>query len=251
MSKYTEAEIINNLCIVKDIYLISLRLPFLFQAKAGQFCILRLNKRFDPLLGRPFSIFDSNKNVVRFLYRVKGKGTAILSKMKKGEVLYFTGPLGRWYPYPENNFVVIAGGIGLASVYYLIKNFPKKAFLFYGVKTEKEILFYEKLKKMTKKVYISTENVKQDAIAEYTGVVTELFKDKGANLNLPVYACGPMIMLKELKKIIKETVPCYVAVEERMACGVGACLGCVIETSRGLKRICTDGPVFELRELKL
>lgn len=250
MSKYTKAEIISNLCIAEDIYLISLALPFPFQAKPGQFCILRLNIRFDPLLGRPFSIFDSDKNIIKFLYRVKGKGTTILSKMKEGETLYIIGPLGRWYPYPEGDFTVIAGGIGIASVYYLMKNFPNRAFLFYGVKGEKEILFYEELQKITKKIYVSVENTLQNK-SEYKGVVTNLFKEKGVNLNLPLYACGPMIMLKELKKIIKNTIPCYVAVEEKMACGVGACLGCVIETQEGLKRVCTDGPVFEIKELKL
>lgn len=247
MSKYTEAEIISNLCVTGDIYLICLNLPFSFQAKPGQFCILRLNNRFDPLLGRPFSILDLDEKVVKFLYRIKGKGTALLSKMKEGETLYITGPLGRWYPYPEEEFIVIAGGIGIASVYYLIKKFPGRAHLFYGVRTEREILFYEKLKELTKKIYISTER----GSSEYTGVVTDLFKEKGKALNLPLYACGPMVMLKELKKIIKNNNPCYVAVEERMACGVGACLGCVIETQEGLKRVCTEGPVFELRELRL
>lgn len=254
MNKYTKAEIISNLCVEADIYLISIHLRFSFQAKPGQFCILKLNNRFDPLLGRPFSVFDSDENIVKFLYRVKGKGTSLLSKMKEGETVYITGPLGRWYPYPDGDFGVIAGGIGLASLYYLMKKFPKRAFLFYGVKAEKEILFYEELKKLTKKIYVSVENAplkKLNGISGYRGVVTDLFKEKGENLKIPLYACGPLAMLKELKKIIKNTVPCYVAVEERMACGVGACLGCPIETVEGLKMVCTDGPVFEIKELRL
>lgn len=248
MNKFTEAEIISNQLITKDVYLVSVQPSFPLRAFPGQFCIIRVNQRLDPFLGRPFSIFDLNEKVIKFLYRVKGKGTVTLSKMKKGETVSITGPLGRWYPYPEGEFVIIAGGIGLASVYYLMRKFPKKAYLFYGIRSEKEILFYKELKKLAKKVYISTEN----GTAGYRGVVTDLFKEKGLSLNLPVYACGPMIMLEELKKIIEETnLSCYVAVEERMGCGIGACLGCVIKTNEGFKRVCTDGPIFELREIQL
>lgn len=248
MNKLFKSKIINNEAITEEIYLISLEFPENIETKPGQFCILRLNERLDPLLGRPFSIFDHVSGEIKFLYRVKGKGTRILSNLKKDDFLTITGPFGRGYPFPQGDFIVIAGGIGLASVYYLIKKFPKKAHLFYGVRNEKEILFYEELNELAKHVYISTE---KETSYTYRGVVTELFKEKGKNLSLPIYACGPMIMLKELKKIISENQTCYIATEERMACGVGACLGCVIETKQGLKRVCTDGPVFEIRELLL
>lgn len=228
--------------------MISVELPFEIQAKPGQFCILKINQRFDPLLGRPFSIFDIEGSTVKFLYRVKGRGTTILSKLKEGDVVTVTGPFGRWYPYPEDEFVVVAGGIGIASVYYLIKKFPKKAYLFYGVRSEEEILFYDELNSLAKKLFLSTESGSMG----YKGVVTDLYKKEALNLNLPIYACGPMVMLKSLKHILEGTsIPCYVAVEERMACGVGACLGCVINTNQGLKRVCTDGPVFEIKEVVL
>ncbi|GAB5046682.1 dihydroorotate dehydrogenase electron transfer subunit [Thermodesulfovibrio sp. TK110] len=248
MNKLFKSKIITNEAVTEEIYLISLEFPENIETKPGQFCILRINERLDPLLGRPFSIFDHLPGEIKFLYRVKGKGTRILSSLKKGELLTITGPFGRGYPFPHGDFIVIAGGIGLASVYYLIKKFPKKAHLFYGVRNEKEILFYEELKEFAKHVYISTE---KETSHTYRGVVTELFKEKGKNLSLPIYACGPMIMLKELKKIVKEEQPCYIATEERMACGVGACLGCVIRTKQGFKRVCTDGPVFEIKELLL
>ncbi len=248
MSKFTEAKIISNEPLTGDIYLISIAVSTSSQKpKPGQFYILKLNQRFDPLLGRPFSIFDYEDNTVKFLYRVKGRGTTILSQTEKGEKVFLTGPLGRNYPVPSGDFVVIAGGIGIASVYYLIKQFPKRAYLFYGVRNKEEVLFHESLLQLAKEVCISTEC----GSLGYQGVVTEVFKEHGLKLNLPVYACGPMIMIKELKKILKDkSIPCYVAVEERMACGIGACLGCVIETEEGLKRVCTDGPVFDLGMLK-
>lgn len=248
MNKVTQAKIVDNESLTDDIFLISLEIPEPIESKPGQFCILRMNERLDPLLGRPFSIFDYEGNIINFLYRVKGKGTEILSKMDKDQNVLLTGPLGRWYPYPEKDFVVIAGGIGLASVYYLMKKFRNRAYFFCGGRSEQEILFYNEVKTFAKEVYISTEY----GTTGYRGVVTDLFKEKGLMLNLPVYACGPMVMLKELKRIVQgSSIPCYVAVEERMACGIGACLGCAIETREGLKRVCTDGPIFELKELML
>lgn len=248
MNKLTEAEIIGNKPLTEEVYLISLKTPYTIKSKPGQFFIIRTNQRLDPLLGRPFSAFDIEENTIKFLYRIKGKGTVILSKLKKGDKITISGPFGKWYPFPENDFVVIAGGIGIASVFYLIKSFPQKAILFYGAKEKKEIFFSKELKKLTKQLYIATECGSLD----YKGLVTEVFKEKGINLKLPIYSCGPMPMLKELKKILKDIkTPCYVAVEERMACGVGACLGCVMETKEGLKRVCTEGPVFEIGELNL
>ncbi|GLI54093.1 dihydroorotate dehydrogenase electron transfer subunit [Thermodesulfovibrio yellowstonii] len=248
MNKLFKSKVISNEALTEEIYLISLEIPDDVETKPGQFCILRVNQRLDPLLGRPFSIFEHEKGEIKFLYRLKGKGTNILTKLKKGDSITLTGPFGRWYPLPQGDFIVIAGGIGLASVYYLIKKFPQRAYLFYGVRNEKEILFYEELKRLSKQLYISTENETSYA---YKGVITELFREKSIQLPFPIYACGPMMMLKELKKIVNENRLCYVATEERMACGVGACLGCVIKTREGFKRVCTDGPVFELKELVL
>lgn len=248
MNKVFLAEVLENQPLSDTVYLISLRTPFQVEAKAGQFFILRIDQRFDPLLGRPFSIFDIEGDVLKFLYRVRGRGTTLLSQIKATSKLWIHGPFGRWYPFPKDEFVVLAGGIGLGSVFYLIKRFPGKAHLFYGAKEKKEIFFIDELKGLSKTVYFTTECGSID----YRGVVTDLFNEKGLHLELPVYCCGPMAMISELKKILsKKSQPCYVAVEERMACGVGACLGCVVATEGGYKRVCTDGPVFEIRELRL
>ncbi len=249
MNKILQGKIIKNQALTERVYLISLKIPFSIDAKPGQFFILRMNERHDPLLGRPFSIYDLEGDKLSFLYRVKGKGTKILSKLHIDEEIQLTGPFGRWYPFPKDDYVVIAGGIGIASVYYLMKKFPKKAYLFYGARDKKEIFFYDELKNIAKDICISTEC----GAVDYKGVVTEAFREKGINLNLPIYACGPMVMIKELKNLLrdKKEMHCFVAVEERMACGLGACLGCVIETTDGLKRVCTEGPVFNLNELKL
>lgn len=248
MNKIFKGQIIKNQALTENVYSLSLKIPVKIDAKPGQFFLLRVNNRFDPLLGRPFSIFNLEEDKLDFLYRVKGKGTKILSSIHEGEEIQLTGPFGKWYPFPKDEYIVIAGGIGIASVFYLMKKFPHKAFLFYGAREQREIFFYEELKKLAKDVCISTECGSVD----YKGVVTEAFKERGINLNLPIYACGPMVMIKELKNLLKEReIPCYVAVEERMACGLGACLGCVIETKDGLKRVCTEGPVFPIDDLKL
>lgn len=248
MNRLFKGQVIENIPLTENVYLISIKAPFRLEAKPGQFFIIRVNQRLDPLLGRPFSIFDLEEETVKFLYRVKGKGTKILSKSAKGEELKLTGPLGRWYPFPKDEFIVIAGGIGIASVFYLIKKFPNRAYLFYGAREKNEIFFNEELKNLSKKTFISTEC----GFMDYKGLVTEVFKEYGLHLNLPIYACGPMVMLGELKKLLTDRpLPCYVAVEERMACGIGACLGCAIETKDGYRRVCTDGPVFPIGDLKL
>jgi 2-polyprenylphenol hydroxylase and related flavodoxin oxidoreductases len=141
LNRLTEAEIISNKPLTEEVYLLCLKTPNNIKSKPGQFFILRTNKRLDPLLGRPLSAFDIKENTIKFLYRVKGKGTLILSKLKKGDRINLSGPFGRWYPYPENDFIVIAGGIGIASVFYLIKNFPYKAILFYGAREKKRNFF--------------------------------------------------------------------------------------------------------------
>ncbi len=250
MNKINKLKIIKNQVLADGIHLLSLKVSEPLEAKPGQFFILRMNERYDPLLGRPLSIFDLEGEKISFLFRVKGKGTKILSTLTVGEEIQITGPFGKWYPFPHGEFAVIAGGIGIASVFYLIKKFPKKAYLFYGARNLSEILFYEELKDLCKELFIITECGR----GEYKGIVTETFREKGLKLNLPIYACGPMVMIKELRKILEENhthLPCFVAVEERMACGLGACLGCVIETTEGFKRVCTEGPVFKMNELKL
>jgi len=248
LNKYSKAKIKSNVSLKEDIYLITLETSSTQQAKPGQFYILRPDVRLDPFLGRPLSVFEREDNVLKFLYRIKGKGTKLLSNLNEGDLIQITGPLGKGYPLPKDEFIVIAGGIGLASVYYLIKSFPKKAHLFYGVRNKEELLFYDLLKEFSKELCVATEC----GSLGYQGVVTEVFSQKGLQLNLPIYACGPMIMIKEIGRIIEgKEIPCYVAVEERMACGVGACLGCVIPTNQGFKRVCTEGPVFDIKELIL
>ncbi|ODA44580.1 Dihydroorotate dehydrogenase electron transfer subunit [Thermodesulfovibrio sp. N1] len=248
MNKIFKAEILKNQALTEDVYCLSINVPFNIEAKPGQFFIIKINERFDPLLGRPFSIFDLEDKTLKFLYRVKGKGTSVLSKLREGQNLQITGPFGKWYPFPKDDYIVIAGGIGIASVFYLMKKFPKRAYLFYGARHRREIFYYKELEEVAKEVFISTEC----GTLDYKGVITELFRRKGLHLNLPIYSCGPMIMIRELKKLLKnKDVPCYVATEERMACGVGACLGCVIETKEGFKRVCTEGPVFEIGDLIL
>lgn len=248
MNKIHKAQVIKNLRLNDNVSFLSLKISSEIEVKPGQFFLLKTNLRFDPLLGRPLSVFNFESGILDFLYRIKGKGTKILSTLKVGEEIQINGPFGRWYPFPESEYVVIAGGIGIASLFYLIKKFPKRAYLFYGARERGEVFFYNELKDLSKELCISTECGSFD----YRGVVTEAFKERGLELNLPIYACGPMAMIGELKRIISDKqIPCYVAVEERMACGIGACLGCVIETEEGFKRVCTEGPVFNIKELKI
>jgi dihydroorotate dehydrogenase electron transfer subunit len=255
-SIYFSAKVINNLVLNKDFRLLILdkgddsSIP-----QPGQFYMLQCGNTYDPLLKRPFSIFRFKENTIQFLYRIRGKGTFLLSCLKKGDIINIIGPLGKAFPAPEGDFIALAGGIGIASIMPLLEKFKKKAFLFYGAKSRDELIMLEDAKTFSKEIFISTD----DGSTGNKGPVTDLLENSEIlkNYSLPIYACGPNQMLKEFSRIVSDKeINCYVSLEEYMACGVGACLGCVVKIKDSLskekwsyKRVCKEGPVFDVREI--
>ena len=254
-STYFSAIVINNLILNKDFRLLILdKGNDLSIPKPGQFYMLQCGSTYDPLLKRPFSIFRYNDNTIQFLYRVRGKGTHLLSFLKKGDVINIIGPLGEAFPAPEGDFIALAGGIGIASIMPLLERFKKKAYLFYGAKKKDELIMLEDAKAFSKELFTCTD----DGSEGYKGIITDHLKNSTIfkNHSLPIYACGPNQMLKELVHIVSDMQTCYVSLEEYMACGVGACLGCVVKNkdpfskqSWTYKRVCKEGPVFDIREI--
>jgi dihydroorotate dehydrogenase electron transfer subunit len=179
-----------------------------------------------------------------------GKGTYYLSKRKKGEKINCIGPLGKGFHLPKSKIIIIAGGVGIAPLIYLIekckmKNVKCKIIAFLGAKTKDEILCAKKLKNLGAEIHIATE----DGSLGYKGLVSTLLKDKLSSvvcrLSSVVYACGPKGMLKEVALLSeKHQIPCQVSFEQFMGCGIGICNSCVIRTKQGYKRVCKDGPVF-------
>ncbi len=274
MPKNFKANITENIPLNEHFRLLNLSpLSDIIVPEPGQFYMLRTGDTYDPLLKRPFSIFRHEDNTLKFLYRIRGKGTLSLSNLKSGDIIDVIGPLGNSYSAPEGDFIAIAGGIGIASLLPLLRRFKKRAYLFYGARNKDELIMLNEARSLSKEIFITTD----DGSEGEKGLITDSLSDflnpsqippfppllKGGEGGLPIYACGPTPMLKELSKVVAEYpssllplnkgrmggVKCYVSLEEHMACGVGACLGCVVKTVSGYKRVCKEGPVFDIEEI--
>ena len=219
----------------------------------GQFYMLEVNKGSDPLLKRAFSLFKRTADGFQVMYRIKGRGTSLLSKMKGGDTLDVLGPLGSPYPVPSGDQMplVVAGGIGIASVFPFLLALQGKSVLFYGARTGEEIFMLDVIKKMSREAFISTD----DGSLGTKGTVIDLLDNylnssRADGSRYVVYACGPHPMLKAVSAVsVSKGITAYISMEEHMACGLGACLGCVVKTTGGYKRVCKEGPVFNAEEI--
>ncbi len=253
MGKNFSAEITENKSISQTYFLLKLNLPKIAEEPSpGQFYMINACNTYDPLLKRPFSVFRSSEGKLQFLYRVCGRGTELIARKKPGENLCLVGPLGNGYPKTKENSIplLIAGGTGMASLFFLAESMSDKAHFFYGGKTADDILMKDELSSVVKELIISTD---EGSLGEKGTVVDSLEKFLSEHMtdNLVVYACGPSAMLKSVAKIVsKNKIESYVSVEENMACGIGVCMGCAVKTKSGYKRVCKEGPVFEIGEIE-
>lgn len=225
-------------------------------AVPGQFiCLYPKDK--STLLPRPISICeaDKEKEQLRIVYRVAGKGTAEFSAYKEGDTVEVLGTLGNGFPVEEatgKKVFLMGGGIGIPPMLELAKNMQADKQIVVGYRDDKTFLREDLEKNGT--VYIATE----DGSVGTKGNVMDAIRENGLQADM-IFACGPMPMLRAIKKYAEEAgIPAYISLEEHMACGVGACLGCVVKTKEKdhhshvhNARICTDGPVFEAREVDI
>jgi len=217
-------------------------------AEPGQFITVRVSEASHPILRRPFSILSIEGDAVRILFKIKGEGTEILSRAKKGELVDIIGPIGTPFSIGEKPAVLVAGGIGMAPLFFLAKTLKTKgqktAFL-YGAKTAADILLPDEIGKISDEFIVATE----DGSKGERGLITERASSYLTE-ERAVYSCGPEPMLLALRKILDSRgLSAQFSLENYMACGVGACQGCSIETTRGFLRVCVDGPVFSSRDI--
>ncbi len=258
-------EVISNREWAAGHFRMVIALPAAFpEAAPGQFVMVRVKDRMFPFLGRPLGVYGQEKRAggcrIEVLYRVAGRGTGVLARLGKGNAVEILGPLGRGFKEVRgrDRIVLIAGGIGVAPLTPLARrlcgNLPTGARLvcYYGARCAHLLVGLGALRKACHTVRVATD----DGSMGFKGPVTDLFAGDLENYppgRLAVYACGPRAMLKKIAEILEgRCIPCQVSVEERMACGVGACLGCAIETKdpgKPYKRVCKEGPVFELDEI--
>lgn len=216
----------------------------------GQFLQVRINQTEAPFLRRPFSYFRTSATRVEILYEVLGRGTAILSSKKKGDILKVMGPLGKGFKADigEKSRVLVAGGVGVPPLIFLAENYPT-AHLLIGTKSKAEVLPKSEFKKVKAKVCYSTEDGSCGTKGFVTALLEKIVKEKGPH-GIFIQTCGPKKMMEAVIKIaVKHGIAGEASWDESMACGVGACLGCMVQTKGGLKRACADGPVFSFEEL--
>ncbi|MCD8502478.1 MAG: dihydroorotate dehydrogenase electron transfer subunit [Bacillaceae bacterium] len=252
-------EIVSQQMLATKIFELVLRNKRIVQrAKVGQFLHLKVSEGMDPLLRRPISIanIDKDRNELTVIYRAEGTGTKLLSTRKQGEMIDVLGPLGNGFPVETetdiSTAILIGGGIGVPPLYELAKQFVqigKKVITVIGFSSERDV-FYEGKFAALGDVHVSTI----DGSAGTKGTVLDVIKEKSLQFDA-IYACGPTVMLKA----IEETYPTtdgFLSLEERMACGIGACFACVCHkkddlTGTSYKKVCTDGPVFPIGEVQL
>jgi dihydroorotate dehydrogenase electron transfer subunit len=212
----------------------------------GQFFMIEVPGVF---LRRPLSVSDVKEDTLSFLYKVVGKGTSILSKISFGKI-QLLGPLGKGYDlktYKNSDYVIIAGGTGIASVHFLAAKLIKKGTLYYGARSQKDLLCLDKFENLGWEIEISTE----DGSEGYKGYITDILQ-KNLKSNDVIFACGPTPMLKKVLEIAKgKNVKGFVSLEEKMACGLGNCQGCAVKVDGKTKMVCKDGPVFKMEQVEL
>ncbi|MFW6269683.1 MAG: dihydroorotate dehydrogenase electron transfer subunit, partial [Bacillota bacterium] len=218
---------------------------------------LKINKNntFDPLLRRPFSFFDidKNKGIIKLVYKIVGRGTRILSKYKNGEKINVLGPLGNGFDLKSDydKIIVIGGGMGIVPLFMLVKLLKDKFAKFQvllGANTGNELNFFiDRFK--CENIHLSIATM--DGSIGYKGTVLDLWQNLNSDAKY-VYSCGPRTMLKHIKKYAEnKNIPGQISLEERMGCGTGVCLSCVCQTRQGNQRVCKEGPVFPLKEVVL
>lgn len=254
MLKQQTTKIISNIALSKDkIFLMELESEHLaHNAKPGQFVKIRCNQTSDPLLPRPFSIYDADDDRIKILYQVVGDGTKLLSQKRAGDEVDVLGPLGNGFPIDEKVVravreppLLFAGGIGVAPLYFLARKLREPPMLYFGAKNSEYLPIIESFRKLGIKIHVATE----DGSCGEKGMVTCL--NVGAVRESPMlYACGPWPMMKEIAKFCqKNNLTGQASLEKEMACGIGACLGCVVKIKGEYKRVCKEGPVFDMNEV--
>jgi dihydroorotate dehydrogenase electron transfer subunit len=261
-------EISENEEIQDDCFLMKVKVAPSFETpKPGQFVMIRIAGLNDPFLSRPISIYSFSRTpdscTIELLYRVVGRGTQIMAGLIEESQVEINGPLGNGFDTTavKKNIVFISGGIGIAPLSLLMENLrqrpdrPSSSMIIYpGFQSASAVAGLDKMRKLCRDINVCTD----DGTLGEKGFVTRIFqKDmkKFKPEDTSIFACGPREMLKALSKILhKSNFDCQVSLEERMACGTGACMGCAVavKDNKGApayKRVCADGPVFRLSDI--
>lgn len=239
-----------------DIIRITLDSPEIAQvAKPGQFVMVKAGNAKDPLLRRPFSISQvSNDRYFQILFKVIGRGTSLLAHCREGEFLSVLGPLGKGFQLDcTGTHCLVGGGVGIAPLLFLAKKLSRictgnSPVVVIGARTGAELApLVNDFKELGLSVYPATD----DGSLGHHGFVIDVLKELQLDAGAQAFVCGPYPMMLAVHLLCREkSFACQVSMETHMACGMGACLGCIVPVEKGgYAHACFDGPVFDAEEL--
>jgi len=218
----------------------------------GQFVHLRVGRGRDFILRRPFSVHRAHGEQIEILYQVLGTGTLAMAELGCSDDIDIIGPLGNGWSVPANvdHALLVTGGLGAAPLGGLAEKLAEQGVavtVAMGAPTQERLVGRDVFEAVTRRVVIATDDGSEGEKGFVTGPVERLLAKGSYDV---VYACGPEVMQRAVASMCaKVNVPCQVSLERLMACGIGACLSCVVSTKDGLKRACVDGPVFDAGEV--
>jgi dihydroorotate dehydrogenase electron transfer subunit len=222
------------------------------EMKPGQFAQVKVDGSPETFLRRPISIHDVNpeKKTIKFLIQIAGKGTETLSRLKEGDMLDVIYPLGNSFSLPQRGHKprLAGGGCGIAPLLFMARHLKDNGFspdILLGFRNKERIIEYEEYIELGE-VFLTTE----DGSRGEKGFLTDHPVLNSSTYDI-VYCCGPDAMMKAVAAYcMRKNITCEVSLEHLMGCGIGACLCCVVDTVKGNLCTCTDGPVFNIKELK-
>ena len=236
--------------VAQNVFLISFHAPEITKdAKPGQFVHIKCGHSRQ--LRRPFGIADIDGDKLTVIFEVRGEGTKWLASRHVGRRVDLFGPLGHGFTKTEGNILYVGGGVGATPLLYAARTHNGNATAVLGFKSRTNVMLREQFEEACDIVFVTTD----DGSYGLRGTVVKPVKDALRSEKFDaVLACGPKPMLMAVAEVAEHYgVPCEVSLEERMGCGVGACLVCVCKTTDGtteqMSRVCKDGPVFDSREV--
>lgn len=254
----THGVVTKNVRIGAEAFLMELDCPDVAVASLpGQFVMVRCAEGLDPLTGRPFSIADIDGDRIHLGYIVIGRGTGLMAEMDVGTRVGVIGPLGKPFDYerPAKHHVMVAGGIGSAPFPLLARGIAEaqpevERVVLLGGRTKDHLYFHDRFVELGCDVRAATD----DGSAGHHGFVTDLMKPYVGQPDVKFYGCGPTPMFLAMNSVLSGSdTPCEISVEPIMACGFGACYGCVVPLRKGdgfeYVKSCQEGPTFEIRDL--
>lgn len=246
--------VLSNDRVAEGVGLIVLEAPRCAQAvQPGQFVHLRVATGADIILRRPFSVHRATDERIEILYQVLGAGTLRLAEKPAGDTsMDLVGPLGNGWRIPEAaaHALLVAGGLGAAPLGMLAEKLAQRGVavtVAQGAPTASRLVARELFERVARRVEVATDDGSAGERGFVTGPVERLLASGTFDV---VYTCGPEIMERRVAGLaVGAGVACQVSLERLMACGIGACLSCVVSTRDGLRRACVDGPVFDAEEV--